>query len=561
MLKIFLSLIVLLLVTACGALPAVQVDAAAPTGPADTGMLLSGRVVTMNSARDVLENARVWVRAGRIEAIVRAGEPLPPGAMAARAFETGGVIYPGLIDVHNHPEYAVFPLMPLTRKYKDRYEWRYYDDDYARRISAPNIVLGRTSYYELGMEMGLWGEYMALAGGTTSLQGGGSGSPGKMMVAAGGRYFGPWAAEECLVRNIETAGVGGKPAFSYVDIGRDRSEWKKLQDDYARGKLLVHLAEGPSSRMADEFRSLKAEGLLGPDLIAIHGVGLTEAQLKEMAEAGAGLVWSPLSNFLLYGRTANVRAAKAAGVLISIAPDWAPSGSKSVLGELKVADLVNRRELGSLFSDRELVEMATRNPAQSLGWEKRLGQIAEGFLADLLVVDERNLDAYRNLVLSTEENIRLVMVRGAPLYGDKHLLAISRAGLEGSEETASFPMGRIKSIVPNCAGTKLPQVSLKEVAGKLQQGLQFNAAYTAGVMSREQISKDLALCGLPPMPEMSVEEDAKRMLACRFNLPFERTNLNPLTVQEDAEYLSRLVANPNIPAYVRSLPDYYRRQP
>jgi hypothetical protein len=80
-------------------------------------------------------------------------------------------------------------------------------------------------------------------------------------------------------------------------------------------------------------------------------------------------------------------------------------------------------------------------------------------------------------------------------------------------------------------------------------------------MSREQISKDLALCGLPPMPEMSVEEDAKRMLACRFNLPFERTNLNPLTVQEDAEYLSRLVANPNIPAYVRSLPDYYRRQP
>ena len=30
---------------------------------------------------------------------------------------------------------------------------------------------------------------------------------------------------------------------------------------------------------------------------------------------------------------------------ISLAPDWAPSGSKSVLGELKVADLVNRQAL------------------------------------------------------------------------------------------------------------------------------------------------------------------------------------------------------------------------
>jgi len=35
-----------------------------------------------------------------------------------------------MIDLHNHPEYAIYPLMPIPRAYKDRYEWRYYDDAY-----------------------------------------------------------------------------------------------------------------------------------------------------------------------------------------------------------------------------------------------------------------------------------------------------------------------------------------------------------------------------------------------------------------------------------------------
>lgn len=542
----------------CAQVPAPEPARPEPPAPAEPGMILTGKVVTMNDAHDVLENARVWVRNGQIEAVARAGEALPAAAAQARLVETGGVIYPGLIDIHNHPEYAVFPLMPLTRKYKDRYEWRYYDDDYARRISAASVVLGRAPYYELGMEVSLWGEYMALVGGTTSLQGAGSGAPGKMMVPVGGRFFGPWAAEECLARNIETTKVAAKPAFSYVDIGRDSAEWKKLKDDGARGILVVHLAEGASPRMADEFRSMRTEGLLGPDLVAIHGVGLTAAQLKEMGAVGAKLVWSPLSNFLLYGRTADVRAAKESGVLISIAPDWAPSGSKSVLGELKVADLVNRRQLGGLFSDRELVDMVTRNPARALGWQQRLGQVAPGYLADLLVVDSRVADADRNLIVSTEENVRLVMVRGEALYGDSAMLHGARGNAVGTEQVPLFAGRRSKSIAANCPATPMPKVSLKEVAERLQQGLQFDGSFTARKVAREQVAKDLAQCGLPPPGETVSSEDATRMLACRFGLPIEQTKLNPLAVQDDEEYFRRLLANPNIPAYLRALPDYYR---
>ena len=54
------------------------------------------------------------------------------------------------------------------------------------------------------------------------------------------------------------------------------------------------------------------------------------------------MVWSPLSNLLLYGATADVAAAQAAGVSIGLGSDWSPAGSKNLLGELKVARLVKR---------------------------------------------------------------------------------------------------------------------------------------------------------------------------------------------------------------------------
>ena len=553
------------LLCGCAApLPAPAIDSkpnsVAAAADSDPGILLAGKIVTMNDAGDVLTGARLWIRGGIIEAIVRAGETVPSGAAGARAVDTGGVIYPGLIDIHNHPEYAVYPFMPITRKFQDRYEWRNYDRDQIRRTEEPNIILNNAEYFNLGIDVGRFGEYMALAGGTTTLQGGGSSYPlATASVLYGGRYFWPYARSECLARNIETTSVASIQAYSYVDIGRDVTEWKKMQDDFASGTIIVHLAEGTSSRMADEFRYLKTGGMLGPNLVVIHGVGLTDAQLKEMAVAGAKLVWSPLSNFLLYGKTANVRVAREAGVLISLAPDWGPSGSKSVLGELKVADLVNRRQLKSVFSDRELIEMVTRNPARALRWEQKLGQIGPGFLADLLVVDDREADSYRNIIAATEENIRLVIVRGEALYGDTTQLSAARARPEGIEAAVVFNGGRRKSIVPDCPGIGMPYVSVAETRRRLQEALQFDAAYTARVVSREQITKDLARCNEPGPGDPASAEDARRMLSCRFGLPFEKTDLAPLTVDEDVKYFPRLLANPNVPDFLKTLPEYYKK--
>ncbi len=529
---------------ACGV--ACGVAVAQATWNTQTGVVLVGKVVTMNDAGDVLPDARVWLADGVIQAVARMGEALPDGARDAPVVQSQGVIYPGIIDLHNHPEYAIYPLMPIRRSYRDRYEWRWYDDAYNKRITFAQEVLTRPHYLDLGMEIGRYGEYKALAGGTTTLQ--------------GGRINLAYSKEECLVRNIENSAVESRMASSRVDMGRSSKEWAAMQSERAKGLLVVHLAEGPSPRMATEFFALKDSNLLGPELIAIHGVGLTEPQIQELAAVGAKLVWSPLSNFMLYGKTANVAAAKRAGLSISLAPDWAPSGSKSSLGELKVADLVNKHALGGLFSDRELVEMVTRKPADAMGWGQRLGQISPGYLADVLVVDDRQPDPYRNLINTIEEQIQLVAVRGEPLYGDADVLKLARGTMVGLELTSTFKKaGRSKAMTPNCPSTALAPMTVAETKARIQQGLQFDAGQLASRLTPEQLAKDFAQCSLPPPSVNASSADARRLLACRFGLPFEKTRLSALTTNEDTEFFSRLMKNPNLPKYLRTLPRYYRQ--
>jgi hypothetical protein len=194
-----------------------------------------------------------------------------------------------------------------------------------------------------------------------------------------------------------------------------------------------------------------------------------------------------------------------------------------------------------------------------MGWSKRLGQIAEGYLADVLVVDDRHADPYRNLILAIEENIQLVAVRGEPLYGDLALLKTARGRTDDIEVSSTFKGKRSKAMTPNCPTTSLPPMTIAETMKRIQQGLNLEPAQLAAKMSPEQVAKDFAECRLPPPTGDLKTTDAKRLLSCRFGLPFEKTRLNGLTTSDDPEFFSRLMKNPNLPKYLHSLPAYYRQ--
>src|SRR5262249_53868071 len=168
---------------------------------------------------------------------------------------------------------------------------------------------------------------------------------------------------------------------------------------------------------------------LSPAFAGIHCAALQPDDFKFLADNGSAMVWSPLSNLLLYGATAEIAAAKHAGVRIALGPDWSPSGSKNLLGELKAARAYSDVN-GGIFSAEELVAMVTRVAATVLRWDGKIGTLEPGKLADLLVVRGKASAPYESLIDASETDIQLLMIGGVRRHGVAALMQDAGPELE-----------------------------------------------------------------------------------------------------------------------------------
>jgi hypothetical protein len=244
-----------------------------------------------------------------------------------------------------------------------------------------------------------------------------------------------------LSRNIEDYNFGRDEIHTKVTELTSDYVGNHIKTGNASGELdawFIHIAEGVDERSRAEFDILVQNNLLVGELVLIHGVALGAQEFRQMADVGATLVWSPLSNLLLYGQTADIAAAKEAGVHITLAPDWAPSGSKSPLHELKVADLWDDEMLGDIFTDYELVDMVTAGAAEATNWDNEVGTIAPGMVADLVVVDNIHANPYRNLINAIDPDVRLTIVGGLAVYGDADMMT----ALKGADNEPAGKFGK-----------------------------------------------------------------------------------------------------------------------
>jgi cytosine/adenosine deaminase-related metal-dependent hydrolase len=376
---------------------------------------LRGTIVTPD---EVIENGTVLISGDKIQA-VGAGITLPKGVYA---LDVDGVIYPGLIDLHNHLTWNFLPRWQPNRQFSTRYEWQAIPD-YGLALSTPH---GRILSEGLACDTNQYAEVKAIVGGATSVVG--SLDPSQ----------GPPDQRKCiegLARNLDFYSGLYPPATGNAEKLRNEvfplelSEATvvtitKALDNHDLTAFIVHLAEGKPNdpNAAREFRMLRARGFLRPGLSIIHGVALRLADFQELAKAGVGLIWSPRSNIELYGDTTDVRSAKLSNVKIALAPDWSPSGSDGLLQELKYAATWNEGQFPKVFSDAELVQMATSNAAQLAGLQDKIGSIKPGYVADLLIVRRMAKDAYSSLLHASPRDVRLVIIGGSPVYGDEDLM-------------------------------------------------------------------------------------------------------------------------------------------
>ena len=385
-------------------------------------LVLSGAVVTPDR---VLPKAWVVVKDGHILSIL---ENAPDGVKGPKV-ETNGIIFPGFVDLHDHPMYNVFKRWSPKLKFRNRYEWRNLVD-YYKAVGRPGGELQAKDDNDKNdqkfCDVDEFVEVKALIGGTTSITGISrrsqtppvptclSGLARNLDWASG--FYGSGPGHE-RVENV----LGVTPGDLHEDVlGKVSGEISSAKIDL----LLVHVAEGVPDDLesAVEFRALKGTGLLDAHTAIIHGVALGPDQFKEMGTVGTALVWSPRSNFELYGFTADVVSARKANVSIALAPDWSPTGSTNSLAELRYAKQVNHEKLTDFFSDKDLFEMATSNPARIAKIDDKVGSVEKGLYADLFVLAGDATQPYAAVTHAKPEDVQLVLVGGVPVYGNQQLM-------------------------------------------------------------------------------------------------------------------------------------------
>ena len=121
---------------------------------------LRGTLVTPNT---IITQGVLVVTDGVI-AEVGATVTVPDGA---RVIDTGGFIYPGLIDLHNHLTWNVHPRYSPRTLTRNRYEWQALDS-YSAKLAGPQYTVRPVA----GCDMERFGEVKALVWGATSVTGG-----------------------------------------------------------------------------------------------------------------------------------------------------------------------------------------------------------------------------------------------------------------------------------------------------------------------------------------------------------------------------------------------------
>ena len=389
---------------------------------------LRGRVVTMAAARTVLDDGVLYVEDGLITAVQPATAPPPASCRDLTVVDSGATLFPGLIELHNHLPYNVLPLWQVPKKYGNRGQWGGSSNpDYHRLVTGPMTVLGQSA--ELMPAVVRYVEAKSLVNGTTTSQG------IALFSDAGARrlYRG-------VVRTVEATDDPALPeaASRIADVEAVDAERFLARLNQGR-RLLLHLAEGVDQAAREHFLALQyapGQWAITEDLVGIHCTALTADDFTVLADHGAAMVWSPLSNLLLYGATADVAAAKAAGLPMGLGPDWSVSGSKGLLGELKAAQLADRAA-GGVFSDADLVAMATCDAARILRWDHALGSLAAGFKADVTGVAGTAGDPYATLIDATDKDVAVVVVDGTARYGTTALMrALRSPAAPGALETS-----------------------------------------------------------------------------------------------------------------------------
>lgn len=210
--------------------------------------------------------------------------------------------------------------------------------------------------------------------------------------------------------------------------------------------IQTHLAETRTQQVMAQRKygtslteHLSALGVLSSRFSGAHGVWLSDPEMAHLAEARAGISHNPMSNLRIGSGIAPVRRMADAGVRMGIGTDASnTSDGQNMFEAMRLAATLSRAQSidsSEWVRTQEAFDMATVGSAQLLGFEK-LGRIAEGWIADLVFLDQgychytpRRNTLDQIVFAETGAAIREVMIAGQMVLAGGRILTLDEQAL------------------------------------------------------------------------------------------------------------------------------------
>ncbi len=375
-------------------------------------ILRGGTIVTMDGRRRIIDDGAIVVQGKRIEFVGKREEAESKYKCEKELDTKGKVIFPGLINAHNHMyqvlarsigsdlrlldwlERCIFPFMGfLNEKEEDIYT--------AELLGCiENIKSGNT--YVIDYPSGR------------------SDVPIKAMIETG--------IKGCFIRRISDVNAPENVLEEPEEVISECEKLAKRWHGAADGRIMVGI--GPShpyncskellieaKNFSDKFSTiyhthtcetkedlrlcvkyhgktdvelLNELGIIGPRYHAVHSVWVSSAEINYLAKSGAHVIHNPISNMYLGEGIAPVPEMRKVGINVCLGSDGpACNSNQDIIQSMKFAACLHKvNKLDpAIITAQDVLEMATINGAKALGLERDIGSLEVGKKADIIIVD------------------------------------------------------------------------------------------------------------------------------------------------------------------------------
>jgi len=209
-----------------------------------------------------------------------------------------------------------------------------------------------------------------------------------------------------LIKNCNNSGEGRIKTFfgPHATSTASKELLERVRREADKYKVEIHIHMNETKKEVDTiieqenkrpFEYLDELGFLGGDVIAAHGVWLTDEEIDIIKNRDVKISHNPCSNMKLSSGIAPVQEMISKGICVGIGTDSVASNNNlDMFEEMKFASLlqkVNTMNPKAINSD-QTIQMATINGAKALNLDEKIGSIEIGKKADLILLDKNSIN-------------------------------------------------------------------------------------------------------------------------------------------------------------------------